>query len=223
MTTLSLEPMDLAALLCSRVCHDLISPIGAIANGLEVLDDEKDASMRDFAIDLIRKSAAGAAAKLKFCRLAYGAAGSAGATIDTGDAEAVARGLLVNEKVSIQWNGARQLLAKNKVKLLLNLAQIAANSVPRGGVVTVEISGEADATVLKVTAKGTNAKMQPRFADLIAGKAEGGAVDGHTIQPYYAGLVARESGLAIEIVSEQDSLIFLARPNVTAPTEINAA
>src|SRR5471030_2767730 len=102
MTNFVLDGMDLAALLCSRVCHDVISPVGAIVNGLEVLEDDSDPSMRDVALELIKKSAASASARLQFCRLAFGAAGSAGASIDTGDAEAVARGLLETEKISIR-------------------------------------------------------------------------------------------------------------------------
>ena len=89
MATISLDSLDLAALLCSRVCHDVISPVGAIVNGLEVLEDDSDASMRDFALDLIQKSAKQASARLQFARLAFGAAGSAGASIDLGDAEQV--------------------------------------------------------------------------------------------------------------------------------------
>jgi len=221
MTTLSLEPMDLAALLCSRVCHDLISPVGAIMNGLEVLDDEKDGGMgmRDIAIDLIRKSASGASAKLKFCRLAYGAAGSAGATIDTGDAEAVARGLLVTERVSMQWNGARLLLPKNKVKLLLNLAQMAAGSIPRGGVLTVDILGDNEAATFTITAKGVNAKIQPHFADLIRGDGHG-PIDGHSIQPYYTNLVARECGLNVEIVTEPETLTFVTHATAARETSV---
>ena len=82
-----IEALDLAALLCSRVCHDLISPVGAIVNGLEVLAEEKDEETKTFALDLIKKSAGTASAKLQFCRIAFGAAGSAGAQIDLGDAE----------------------------------------------------------------------------------------------------------------------------------------
>ena len=89
MTAISLEPLDLAALLCSRVCHDVISPVGAIVNALEVLEED-DPSMKDFALDLIKKSARNASARLQFARLAFGAAGSAGAMIDLGDAGAVA-------------------------------------------------------------------------------------------------------------------------------------
>src|ERR1700709_2217058 len=118
------DALDLAALLCSRVCHDVISPVGAIVNGLEVLDDENDPSMREVALELIKKSAFSASARLQFCRLAFGAAGSAGASIDTGDAENVARGLLATEKTTLTWKAQRQFVAKNKVKLLLNLCLI---------------------------------------------------------------------------------------------------
>ncbi len=138
MATITLDPLDLAALLCSRVCHDVISPVGAIVNGLEVLEDENDASMRDFALDLIRKSARQASARLQFARLAFGAAGSAGASIDLGDAEQVARGLFHDDKIAFSWAGPRLLLPKNRVKLLLNLVVTATNAVPRGGSVAVD-------------------------------------------------------------------------------------
>src|SRR5436309_6178707 len=149
-----LEALDLAALLCSRVCHDVISPVGAIVNGLEVLEDESDAEMREVALDLIKRSAAGASARLQFCRLAFGAAGSAGASIDTGDAESVARGLLETEKTSLAWRLPRQFMPKNRVKLLLNLCQIAQMTIPRGGAIEVEMSGEGEAASLRVSSKG---------------------------------------------------------------------
>src|ERR1044071_7781620 len=129
---LVLESLDLAALLCSRVCHDLISPVGAIANGLEVMEEAKDEETKTFAMELITKSARTASAKLQFCRLAFGAAGSAGAQIDTGDAEKVTRGMMEDDKTKIAWNVPRVLLPKNRVKLLLNMLVIAAQAVPRG-------------------------------------------------------------------------------------------
>src|SRR5471030_657062 len=107
-----IESLDLAALLCSRVCHDLISPVGAIVNGLEVLEEGKDEETKTFALSLIRKSANTASAKLQFCRIAFGAAGSAGAQIDLGDAQTIARGFLEDEKTKLTWNLPRVLLAK---------------------------------------------------------------------------------------------------------------
>src|SRR6478736_470592 len=97
----TLEALDLAALLCSRICHDLISPVGAVVNGMEVLEETNDESTKTFALDLIKRSANQASNCLKFCRIAFGAAGSAGSEIDLGDAEAVARGFFENEKTTV--------------------------------------------------------------------------------------------------------------------------
>ena len=216
MTTLALEPMDLAALLCSRVCHDVISPVGAIVNGLEVLEDEDDPAMREVAIELIKKSAHSASARLQFCRLAFGAAGSVGASIDTGDAESVARGLIGSERTTLVWNATRQLLAKNKVKLLLNLCLVASATIPRGGVMTVDLSGEGDSSALRVAAKGLNARLASGVAALLAGQPESGAVDAHTIQPYFAGLVARECGMEVEVTTEPEAITIAARPKAPA-------
>jgi histidine phosphotransferase ChpT len=211
MTTFSLEGLDLAALACSRVCHDVISPVGAIINGLEVLDEEKDDEMRQVALDLIKKSAATASARLQFCRLAYGAAGSAGAAIDTGDAEAVTRGLISDGRTKLVWNGARQLAPKNKVKLLLNLCVIAFSAIPRGGVVTVDLSEEGQDMEARVEAKGVNARLARGVEGLIAGQPEAGTVDGHSIQPFFTGLIARACGMAITVSSGVDQVTLNAR------------
>src|SRR3954468_18598399 len=142
MTAIAIDSLDLAALLCSRVCHDLISPVGAIVNGLEVLDDENDEETKTFALDLIKKSAGTASAKLQFCRIAFGAAGSAGAQIDSGDAEKVARGFLEDDKTKLDWQLPRLLLPKNRVKLLLNMLLIGGQAIPRGGKLAVAPAGE---------------------------------------------------------------------------------
>ncbi|MBV8473604.1 MAG: histidine phosphotransferase [Hyphomicrobiales bacterium] len=212
MTIVALAPMDLAALLCSRVCHDVISPVGAIVNGLEVLEDENDPEMREVAIQLIKKSAGSASARLQFCRLAFGAAGSVGATVDTGDAESVTRGLIANERTSLIWKPARQFAPKNKVKLLLNLSLIAMAAIPRGGVVTVDLTGQDDSLAIRIEAKGPNLRIAHGVADLIAGRPETGAIDAHTIQPFFTGLVARECGMEVTIALDADMVALEAKP-----------
>ena len=202
----------LAALLCSRVCHDLISPVGAIANGLEVLDEAKDEETKTFAMDLIRKSSRSASAKLQFCRLAFGAAGSAGAQIDTGDAEKVARGLIEDDKTKLAWNLPRVLLAKNRVKLLLNMLLIAGQTIPRGGQITVDAVGQGDTIGFRVGTTGLNARVPQTATGLLAGMpAEGHTVDAHAVQPFYTGLLARSCGLAISIAAEGDGIVVAAR------------
>ncbi|MCL2384767.1 MAG: histidine phosphotransferase family protein, partial [Alphaproteobacteria bacterium] len=190
MTEPALDPLDLAALLCSRVCHDVISPVGAIINGLEVLDEEKDAEMRGFALDLIKKSAEQASAVLQFSRLAFGAAGSAGALIDTSDAEKVARGFFNRERTTLSWNLPSLLMSKNKVKLILNLCLIAAAAIPRGGIIDVSLGSAADLETIEVTAKGANARLAAHLPGLITAKEVHQPATPQDVQAYYARLVA---------------------------------
>ena len=208
---IALEGLDLAALLCSRVCHDLISPVGAIMNGLEVMEDDKDEETSKFAMDLIKKSAKTASAKLQFCRIAFGAAGSAGAQIDTGDAEKVTRGLMEDEKTKVAWNLPRALMAKNRVKLLLNMMLLAAQAIPRGGQLTVDSIGEGDSIGFKVSAAGTNAKVPQSIPPLLAGGSADHPVDAHAIQPYYTGLLAKDCGLRAAMAVEGDAVVVSAR------------
>jgi histidine phosphotransferase ChpT len=201
--------LELAALLCSRVCHDLISPVGAIVNGLEVLDDNPKPDDREFALDLIRKSAKTASARLQFCRLAFGAAGSSGAQIDTGDAEKMARGHLEDNKTKITWNLPRAFLPKNKVKLLLNMMIIAQQTIPRGGVLTVDPIGEGEAIGFRVSAAGLNARMPQSVAELLH-TGNSGAVDAHAVQPYYTRLLAQSCGLDVRLTPEGEAIVVAA-------------
>ena len=205
----TLESLDLAALLCSRVCHDLISPVGAIVNGLEVMEDDKNPETQTFALELIKKSIKTASARLQFCRIAFGAAGSAGAQIDLGDAEKVARGFLEDDKTKLVWNLPRALLAKNRVKLLLNMLLLAGQTIPRGGTLTVDPVGSGDAMSFSIRAAGTNAKISPAVLPLLKGEAAE-SVDAHKIQPFYAGLLARDCGLNVTMTAEADCVIVAA-------------
>ncbi len=222
MTQFSLDALDLAALLSSRVCHDVISPVGAIVNGLEVLEEEKDAEMRGHALALIKSSANDASARLQFCRLAFGAAGSKGASIDTGDAELVARQLLGKERTTLNWSVPRVLMSKNKVKLLLNLCLLAAGTIPRGGVISVSSSGDDERISFRIEAKGTNARLAANIPALLAGEAEEGAIDARAIQPYYAGLVAKACDLDVSVTSEPELVTIEARPAEAAAAAADA-
>src|SRR5271154_105812 len=202
---ITIGALDLAALLCSRVCHDLISPVGAIVNGLEVMDEDKDEETRTFALDLIKKSARQASAKLQFCRLAFGAAGSAGAQIELGDTEKVARGLLEDGKTTIVWNLPRELVAKNRAKLLLNMLLVAVGAIPRGGSLTVGPAGNG----FQIMASGLNARVPPAAVELLSG-SPAHTVDAHAIQPFYTGILARDCGLTVSAAVEGDGVVVRA-------------
>jgi histidine phosphotransferase ChpT len=207
----TLDGLDLAALLCSRVCHDLISPIGAIVNGLEVMAEEKDEATQQFALELIKKSSRTASAKLQFCRIAFGAAGSAGAQIDSGDAETISRGFFEDDKTKLVWNLPRAILPKNRIKLLLNMLLIAGQTIPRGGTITLDAIGSGDTTGFSIRAAGTNAKVQPTIPPLLAGDGGNEGIDAHRIQPFYTGLLARACGLAVNVVTEGDGVVVATK------------
>lgn len=206
---IELEALDLAALLCSRVCHDIISPVGAIINGLEVLDED-DGEMREFAFDLIRRSADQASAKLQFARLAFGAAGSTGAEIDLGDAETVASAYMKGEKPEFDWQGPRVLMAKSRVKLLLNLILLAVAAVPRGGRVSVVVEGEAERPRFILRSSGRNARIPPAFEKLVPGDIAGITIDAQAVQGYYTGALARECGMSVAAVANGEDIVISA-------------
>lgn len=208
----ALDALDLAALLCSRVCHDLISPTGAIVNGLEVLEEKgSDEETKSFALDLIKRSAKTASVRLQFCRLAFGAAGSANAQIDLGNAQVMARAFIEDEKTKLLWNLPHTLLPKNRVKLLLNMLLIAGQTIPRGGTLSVDPVGEGESMGFRITAAGANARIPQAVPALLAGSSENGSVDAHAIQPFYAGLLARACGLELSLEAEGDAIVIATR------------
>lgn len=218
-TPTQLEALDLAALISSRLCHDVISPVGAIVNGLEILEEDNDPQMREFALDLVKKSARQASNRLQFARLAFGAAGSAGASIDLADAEQMAHGAVQDSKAELTWTAPRALLPKNNVKVLLNLVLIALTTIPRGGKLNVTVEGTNSHATFTLETHGVSARIPAGLVDLLAGVTPEGRVDAHTIQPFYTHLVAKAARLDISITQEGDSIKILAGPNKEALAE----
>ncbi len=210
--TIDLTPLDLAALLCSRVCHDAVGPVGAIVNGLELLDEDDSAETREMALDLIRKSARQASARLQFARIAFGAAGSAGSAVDTGYAQQLTEQFVADEKVKLSWNTPRLYVEKNRVKLLMNLVVIALSSIPIGGTIEVRMEGDAENPVFHVEARGPKPRIPPHLIDLLQGKSESGAVDAHGFQLFYTGEIARASGMKVDVSLEDGLVRLVASP-----------
>lgn len=203
----SLSAPELAALLCSKVCHDIISPVGAIANGLELLDEGgSDAD----AMDLIRTSARNASARLQYARIAFGAAGSAGMQIDTGDAESVATAFFRNEKPELSWEGRRALWPKNRVKLLLNLLMVAIGAIPRGGKIHAALDGPDEAPRFSLGISGPMLRVPPKFLELHSTGKLADGVDAHSVQSYYTLLLAREAGMEIAIRATPEEIVLSA-------------
>ena len=217
---IELKATDLAAMLCSRVCHDLINPVGAIVNGLEVLADPTQTAMADGAQELIVNATRQARAKLEFARLAYGASSTAGTDFDTRECERVARLQFEIEKADLDWQIPLILLPKHKAKLMMNMLLIAAMAVPRGGTVTAKVEGPAGSEVFTFISKSDAEKRQKTLMPsgvegLLSGAPEGG-VDARGIQPFYTGILARMTDMELKIAVEGDTFTFSATPKPVA-------
>jgi histidine phosphotransferase ChpT len=202
-----MNAVDLASLLCSRLCHDLMSPVGALNNGVELLADEQDAEMRDRCLDLLADSARTTANKLKFFRLAFGAAGGFGDAIDTNEARTALEGLFGSEgKIELGWMVADAKLSKGATKLLLNLALIAGDSLVRGG--RLDIGAEsAGGTEIAIRAEGPRIALDPAIRDALA--EGGGEVEPRTAGAWLARSLAEQAGGAIQLSQPASEVLMI--------------
>jgi histidine phosphotransferase ChpT len=204
-----MNAIDLASLLCSRLCHDLLSPVGALNNGIELLSDEQDPDMRERCLELLAESARASAAKLKFFRLAFGAGGGFGATIDTREAHTAIEGLLTPEKrITLGWMVADEKLPKDAVKLLLNLALIAGDALVRGG--RLDVGGERSAGGIEmvIRAEGPRILLDPALRETLVRGSAGGGVEPRAAGAWLAHGLANQCGGSIKL-SDPDSDVLL--------------
>jgi len=203
--------LELAALISSKICHDVIGPVGAIYNGLEILDEDDDAEAKNYALDVIRNVTEQASARLQFARFAFGAAGSAGSQIDLSTAEQISRGLIGQGKHKLAWRGMAGHMAKDKVKLLLNLIASAITALPRGGEIEVEIAGSLDKPSFTLRCRGTAARPPQYLVDYVGG-AQAPQLDALSIQAYYTWRLAASAKMRLEIAKEAADILLLAKP-----------
>ena len=204
-----MNDLDFAALLVSRVCHDLVSPMGAVVNGLEILEDERDPTMRADALKLVGSSAEQAAARLQFARIAFGAAGSAGAALDLTEIGRIVRGLLSGGKIAIEWDAASTTWPKDWAKLLMNAIVIAAESLPRGGTIRVETSPHGIAPAFRIHAAGQGARVLEQIEQALRGEPLG-PLDGRSIQPFLTHRLAQHLNAALTLVCREGEVELTA-------------
>jgi histidine phosphotransferase ChpT len=204
--------LELAALISSKICHDVINPVSAIYNGLEILDEDDDAQAKTYALNVIRNVTEQASARLQFARFAFGAAGSAGAMIDLATAEQISRGFvgITQGKHKLTWKGAPGQVSKDKVKLLLNLVACSVTALPRGGEIEVNIGGSFETPSFLIRCKGTGARPPQYLTDFVAGTPP--ALDAMSIQSYYAWRIAQTVQMRLEILKDGADILLVARP-----------
>jgi histidine phosphotransferase ChpT len=200
------DDVTLASLLVSRICHDLAAPAGAVNNGLELLRDEMPEGADFASMDLLEFSAGETLNRLMFFRLAFGAAGGLGVKIPVAEAKSAAQKFFQGRKVGLDWPADTPPdLPQPVIKLLMNMILLVAESLPRGGDVELEISSDA----LKVTGAGVGATLAPDRQAALQGKAPDNQISAHVIQAFYAGELARNTGISVEIEGDGTSFVSL--------------
>ena len=204
-----MNPVDFASLLCSRLCHDLLSPVGALNNGLELLADETDPEMRARCLDLLSESARASANKLKFFRLAFGAAGGFGETVDTREARAAIDGLFGdNHRVKIGWLVEDSVLPKPAIKVPMNLALIAGDALVRGG--QLDIGAETRGDVVEIVVRGDGARivLDSELRGALEGASADAAITPRAAAAYLIHALVQDNGGTLQ-VSPPDAEVLL--------------
>ncbi|MAO96773.1 MAG: histidine phosphotransferase [Citromicrobium sp.] len=203
------DPLLLASQLCSRLCHDMLSPVGALSNGLELLADEKDPQMRQRCFELLEQSARTSAAKLKYFRLAYGAAGGFGEQVSVDEPKAVIDTLAADAKrVAVNWQIAVPTLSKTASKVMLNLAHIGLDALVRGGTLDIGVETRDDVTEIVVRAAGTKIAFDPQIGEALAGRLDPAELTGRTAPAHLLSLIAERSGGGIQTHAETGALLL---------------
>jgi len=200
--------LTFASLLSSRICHDLISPVGAINNGLEILADESDEEMTEQAMALIRASAASASAKLQFMRRCFGMAGNVAEMVSLEEAKTLSQGLVGTGTTRLDWQVGAPSLDKTVVKLLLNMILIGSEALPRGGVLRVGVQ-KAGATNLMISAEGPKARLPDQSVKILRDGAELENVEPREANIFFAHQLAKGLGSSLH-VSVGDEVIEIA-------------
>jgi histidine phosphotransferase ChpT len=196
--------VEFASLLCSRLCHDLLSPVGAMNNGIELLVDEEDPDMRARVIELLADSARAAADRLKFFRLAFGAGGGFGETLDANEVKVAVQGLVrANPRIELGWMVETPVIPKTGAKILLNLVMVAFDALVRGGRLDVGVEGGE----VVVRAEGPRIVLDAEIRGVLA--AGQGEVTSRTSAAWLTRRMAQDEGGSISLADAEQGVLLL--------------
>lgn len=203
------DAVTLASQLCSRLCHDLLSPVGALSNGLELLADEQDPEMRQRCMELLEQSARTSANKLKFFRLAYGAAGGFGERIDMTEPKVVIEALAADvRRVELNWALAVDSLPKPAVKVLLNFAQMGLDALVRGGTLDIGAERRDGASEIVVRASGPKVAFDESIGEALQGELPADGLSGRTAPAHMLALLAESCEGELQYHLSEEALVL---------------
>ncbi|HEY0925114.1 histidine phosphotransferase ChpT [Brevundimonas sp.] len=203
----------LATLVAGKLCHDFISPAGAISSGLDLLKDPTAQDMRDDAMGLIEASAKKMIALVNFARVAFGAATSA-ERFSGEELGVLVSGLTEGGRATLNWAVTEGTYSKPQARALVNLAYLTMAALPSGGTATIRTHVASDGIVIEGVAEGARARLKGEAVTGLAGQPLAEGLPGQWIQPYWLWLTAHDAGGALDVQVEEGRVALVARmPN----------
>ncbi len=204
-------PARILELMASKICHDLISPIGAVSNGIEFLEDMEE-DVDEEAIKLISFSATQASSKLKAFRIAYGAGGS-DPNIKLEDIHKIFADYIAGDKrITQDWDYNQPLGVndppKGFCKLLLCCLLLLCDTLPKGG--SISVSGDDGDNSVKITSRGTDTAFREGYYEALTGDVSPDDLEPKTIHPYITKLLLQHYGYSIHVCESPDDSIILS-------------
>jgi len=200
---------EFASLLCSRLCHDLLSPVGALNNGIELLADEHDPEMRARCLDLLSESARASANKLKFFRLAFGAAGGFADEVDTREARVAIEGLFGGDgRIQLGWMVEEPAMSKAALKVLLNLVLIAGDALVRGGRLDVGAEKHDSGLDIVIRAEGTRVVLDPSLRSALAGETDEEQLAPRAAAAWLVHCLVEEGGGQVQVMDGEEGVLM---------------
>jgi histidine phosphotransferase ChpT len=205
-----LDDLHLTAFMSSKICHDLVGPVGAINNGLELLDEETDEQTRAYAFELIQFSAHAARARLEYARLAFGASTAIGSEIDLRHAEGIVRAFVEEGKHKLHWKVPAGTMEKNKARLLLMLLAVVMPAIPAGGNIVATMDGTMQLPSFELRCSGRGARIPEGLQDMLEGRSA--AVDPRSVIGYYTARLAKACDMTLTVRKDGSDIVFDAVP-----------
>jgi histidine phosphotransferase ChpT len=204
-----MKSYEFASLLCSRLCHDLLSPVGALNNGIELLVDEHDPEMRARCLDLLGESARASANKLKFFRLAFGAAGGFADNVDTREARAAIEGLFSGEgRIELGWMVDEPTISKSALKVLLNLVLLAGDALVRGGRLDVGAERFEGGLDIVVRAEGARIVLDPELKQVLLGQTSEDSIAPRAAAAWLVHCLVNEGGGQLQVADGEEGVLL---------------
>jgi histidine phosphotransferase ChpT len=206
---------DLASYVSAKLCHDFISPAGAIVSGLDLLKDPSAQDMREEALGLIDASARKLVSMVHFARIAFGAATSA-ERFDQAELRKVLDGMFDHMRANLTWSVDAQVFEKPAARALVNLAYLGGGALPTGGEATVTVRREGEELLMSVESRGPRARLKPETAVGLTGQRLTEGLAGQWIQAFWLSQVVNDAGGTLSVSTDQDLVDIRVR--LPAPT-----